>query len=135
MTKEAKISTIEQVSGDGQKWNGIYYHNLTMDNGDRINIGKKGLFQVGEQFHYELLETGKRFNKASRVNPEWKEQKEASETGQNNTNGKNKSFALSYAKDFIIPFAQAGLFTEPEKAAQVTIKVAELFNSWLDGAN
>ena len=49
---------------------------------------------------------------------------------------KNKSFALSYAKDLIVPFVQSGKLKEidtdtPKKLATKTIEIAKIFNEWL----
>lgn len=44
------------------------YHHLEMDNGDKIDIGKKKEVQVGDELDYEITERGQQeYNKAKSV--------------------------------------------------------------------
>ena len=56
--KTDKIKQIHSV----KPWNSsngvIHYHNLEMENGDKINIGKKSQMQVGWEITYEITEYG-----------------------------------------------------------------------------
>jgi hypothetical protein len=67
--KTSKIKSVDEVKtwGDGQRK--TYYHNLTMENGDKINIGKKKEQQVGWELTYEITDTSQEWNKAKAVNP------------------------------------------------------------------
>ena len=51
---KSKIKVIQSV----KEWAGnngtVYYHNLEMENGDKINIGKKKQLSVGDELSYEL---------------------------------------------------------------------------------
>lgn len=46
------------------------YHDLVMDNGDKIQIGKKNLQKVGFELSYEIVDEGHEFNKAKSIKPE-----------------------------------------------------------------
>ncbi len=69
--KTSKIKIIQSIAGDGIKWNGIYYHNLEMENGDKINIGKSKKQEVGWELTYEETGDGQNeYNKAKAVQKE-----------------------------------------------------------------
>ena len=71
--KTSKIKTIAEC----KPWTGekgtVYYHNLAMENGDKINIGKKKELSVGEELHYEIIgDIGQHeYTKAKSVNPQF----------------------------------------------------------------
>ena len=52
--KTSKVKLIQ----DTKEWNGgngtVYYHNLELENGDKINIGKKKQLQIGDEITYEI---------------------------------------------------------------------------------
>jgi hypothetical protein len=54
--KKSKVKNIQSV----KEWAGgngtVYYHNLEMENGDKINIGKKKQLAVGDELDYEITE-------------------------------------------------------------------------------
>jgi len=69
--KTSKIKTVVNVSEPYGKFNTLY-HNLEMENGDKINIGKVKLQQVGWELIYEITEQGQQeFNKAKSVQKEY----------------------------------------------------------------
>ena len=72
--RTSKIQEIKEIVGDGEKWRGVYYHTLIMDNGDKINIGKKSKQEVGTEMHYEVEESGQEYKKAKAVNPDFQDQ-------------------------------------------------------------
>lgn len=53
-----KTSKIKTIHGEPKPFTNnygtTYYHNLEMENGDKINIGKKSQCQVGWELTYEL---------------------------------------------------------------------------------
>ena len=53
---KSKVSKIESC----KEWAGnngtVYYHNLEMENGDKINIGKKKKLSIGEELEYEIVD-------------------------------------------------------------------------------
>lgn len=49
-------------------WNDVIYHNLVMDNGDKINIGKKKTLVPGDELTYQQTGDGQQeYNKAKSV--------------------------------------------------------------------
>ena len=74
MTSTAKTSKIKKVvkcnEYDG-KFGKTFYHHLEMENGDKIDIGKKKEQQLGWELTYDIVEFGEQeFNKARAVAPE-----------------------------------------------------------------
>jgi hypothetical protein len=69
--KTSKIKTVVRVSEPYGKFNTLY-HNLEMENGDKINIGKAKTQLVGWELTYEIVEEGQQeFNKAKAVQKEY----------------------------------------------------------------
>lgn len=56
MNKTSKIKEVNEVKewGSGEKL--TYYHNITLENGDKINIGFKDKKAVGTELNYEIVE-------------------------------------------------------------------------------
>ncbi len=74
MTSTAKTSKIKKVVNineyDG-KFGKTFYHHLIMENGDKIDIGKKKEQLEGWELTYDIIEFGEQeFNKAKAVAPE-----------------------------------------------------------------
>lgn len=76
--KTSNVKEIVETSGDGVKWNGTYFQNLVMVNGDKMNIGAKKPYSVNDQISYEIIGDKKddgsyqhEFPKAKRVNQEY----------------------------------------------------------------
>jgi hypothetical protein len=62
------VNTNEWKSPTGKL---IIYHSLLMDNGDKINLGKMKMQEVGWELTYEIIEEGQQeFNKAKAVQKE-----------------------------------------------------------------
>ncbi len=69
--KTSKIKEVVNVSEPYGKFKTLY-HNLVMDNGDKINIGKVKEQIVGWELTYEIVEEGQQeFNKAKAVQKEY----------------------------------------------------------------
>lgn len=65
ISKVEKVTNIKPYNGQNGT---VYYHNLIMDNGDKINIGKKKELAIGEELKYEIVETGQQeYNKAKSI--------------------------------------------------------------------
>ena len=64
----SKVKTVKSVS---EPWgtNGILWHLLEMENGDKINIGKMKKQNVGDELTYVINGEGHEYNKAKSVNP------------------------------------------------------------------
>ena len=70
--KTSKIKTVVSIKPhQTQKYGTTFYHNLEMENGDKINIGKKKEQKIGWELTYEIEEQGQHeYNKARAVAPE-----------------------------------------------------------------
>ena len=72
--KSSKIAEVIEVKEWGEGERKTLYHNLIMENGEKINIGKKKEQQVGWELTYEITEEGQQeYNKAKPVMPEGKQ--------------------------------------------------------------
>ena len=65
--KKSKIARIESTKEHTNNFGTTIYHNLEMENGDKINIGKKALQKVGYELIYEVVDSGQEYNKAKSV--------------------------------------------------------------------
>lgn len=65
-----KTSKIKEVVSAKPHHSGNIYHNLVMENGDKINIGKRKAQQVGWELTYEITDTQQEYNKAKSVQPQ-----------------------------------------------------------------
>ena len=120
MTTSKVTKVVNSKPYNGQNGT-VYYHLLQMDNGDKINIGKKKELSVGDEITYEITETGQQeYNKAKSA------QKEFTGGFSGKSKGGNGSFALSYAKDLVI----GGVIDIKD-----ILTTAERFKTWLDGSN
>jgi len=61
---KSKIKRVESSKEFTNSYGTTIYHNLEMENGDKINIGKKKLQQVGWELSYEIVDSGQEYNKA-----------------------------------------------------------------------
>lgn len=56
---EIKTSKVKLIDGEPKEWGSggmhTYYHNLEMENGDCINIGKKQPLKIGDEVTYEII--------------------------------------------------------------------------------
>lgn len=61
---KSKVKVIQQV----KEWAGnngtVYYHNVEMENSDKINIGRKKQLEIGDELSYEIIDSGQEYNKA-----------------------------------------------------------------------
>lgn len=95
-----KTSKVKEVT-NVKEWAGsngtVYYHNLIMENGDKINIGKKKQLNVGDELTWELTEQdgSSEYPKAKTVNPEF-QKKQA-----DNTKGIEVGHAINNAVNLI----------------------------------
>mgnify|MGYP000194533268 CR=1 FL=1 len=80
----SKVKRVESIKEWGQGDRLTMYHNLEMENGDKINIGKKSKLEVGSELNYEIFDTSQEFNKAKNVNPEFQQGGQQQAPRQNN---------------------------------------------------
>lgn len=69
----SKVKTVHEIKEWGEGDRKTYYHNLEMENGDKINIGRKKKEVPGNELNYEFEgEVGQHdFTKAKIVYPEF----------------------------------------------------------------
>ena len=67
--KTSKIKTVVSIKPhQTEKYGTTFYHNLEMENGDKINIGKKKEQKIGWELTYEITEQGQHeYNRARAV--------------------------------------------------------------------
>ena len=68
--KTSKIKTVVEIKSHTNDYGETFYHNLEMENGDKINIGKKKEQLVGWELTYEVTGEGQEYNKAKSVQQE-----------------------------------------------------------------
>ena len=66
----AKIKEVVRTKDHTNNFGTTIYHSLLMDNGDKIQIGKKKLQQAGWELSYEITDNGQEFNTAKTIKPE-----------------------------------------------------------------
>src|SRR5690606_17765177 len=112
----------------------VYYHDITLSNGDSGSIGKKQehAIKIGDQITY-TIEPSANGNKIKQV---FANNGGGSYGGGNNagaaarsgnytrSSGSSRSFALSYAKDLVV----SGIVPLDK-----ILKTADRFNDWLEG--
>ena len=123
--KTSKIKTVVNSKEWSNNGKTIIYHNLEMENGDKINIGKVKLQQVGWELTYEVTEQGQQeFNKAKAV------QKEQNFTKSFNT----QSTKPDNVQDLIVKQSSlkaAVEFCNKECTVEDIIDNAEVFYTWV----
>jgi hypothetical protein len=92
---KSKIKKVVSKKPHTNNYGTTIYHNLEMENGDKINIGKKKEQQIGWELNYEIVETGQQeYNKAQTI-------KEDNFTS-NNPGGGTKTYQKSDVQDDIL---------------------------------
>ncbi len=128
--KTSKIKNVQDIVGDGVKWNGIYYHNLEMENGDKINIGKTKWQEIGWELNYEETGDGQHeYNKAKAVNPEFNAQPKGDEL-----KGVKIGHAITNAVQLAIHYPLKESLTidlgdDIKKHARMILKIGEELNN------
>ena len=132
----SKIKEVVKVSPPYGKFNTLY-HNLVMENGDKINIGKAKEQLVGWELTYEIVEEGQQeYNKAKAV------QKEQNFPKSFNTQSTKPDSVQEYdarrdsierqcciksASNFCSAYIKVGNSVN----ADDVIRIANIFNDWI----
>jgi len=76
--KTSKVKAITECKEYTNDYGTTYYHNIEMENGDKLNIGKKKKLSIGTELTYEFVgDLGQHeYTKAKTVNAEY-EQKQS----------------------------------------------------------
>lgn len=98
-----KTSKIQQVVNYKEYTTNNYgttiYHNLILENGDKINIGKKKIQQVGWELTYEIIGDKKPDGTFQQEYPKAKPaQKDEFSQSNNNSNNSNTVYSNGYQK-------------------------------------
>ena len=128
--KTSKIKTVVSIKPHKtEKYGTTFYHNLEMENGDKINIGKKKEQQVGWELTYEITEQGQQeYNKAKAVAPE-------SFNKSNNytpSNSSNDDRQLLIVKQSSI---KAAVEFDNQCTIEDMLKNAEIIKDWVMGTD
>ena len=125
--KTSKIKTVVSIKPHKNSYGETFYHNLEMENGDKINIGKKKEQQVGWELTYEITEQGQQeYNKAKAVAPE-------SFNKSNNytpSNSSNDDRQLLIVKQSSI---KAAVEFDNQCTIEDMLKNAEIIKDWVMG--
>ena len=128
--KTSKIKTVVSIKPhQTEKYGTTFYHNLEMENGDKINIGKKKEQKVGWELSYEITEQGQHeYNKARAVAPE-------SFNKSNNytpSNSSNDDRQLLIVKQSSI---KAAIEFDNQCTIEDMLKNAEIIKDWVMGTD
>ena len=127
--KTSKIKTVVSIKPHKNSYGETFYHNLEMENGDKINIGKKKEQQVGWELTYEITEQGQQeYNKAKAVAPE-------SFNKSNNytpSNSSNDDRQLLIVKQSSI---KAAVEFDNQCSIEDLLKNAEIIKDWVMGTD
>jgi len=128
--KTSKIKTVVSIKPhQTQKYGTTFYHNLEMENGDKINIGKKKEQKIGWELTYEIEEQGQHeYNKARAVAPE-------SFNKSNNytpSNSSNDDRQLLIVKQSSI---KAAVEFDNQCTIEDMLKNAEIIKDWVMGTD
>lgn len=128
--KTSKIKTVVSIKPhQTQKYGTTFYHNLEMENGDKINIGKKKEQKIGWELTYEITEQGQHeYNKARAVAPE-------SFNKSNNytpSNSSNDDRQLLIVKQSSI---KAAVEFDNQCTIEDMLKNAEIIKDWVMGTD
>jgi len=114
---KSKIKRVESSKEFTNSYGTTIYHNLEMDNGDKINIGKKKLQQVGWELSYEIVDSGQEYNKAKTL-------KEDNFTPSAGAKGNNadyvKGIEVGHAINNAVNLMCAGVELEIPESAKTT---------------
>jgi len=116
--EKQKVKIIQSVKEWGGQNGTVYYHNLEMENGDKINIGKKKQLSIGDELEYEIVDQDgtSEYHKAKTPKPE-----------NNSGGGKNddyvKGIEVGHAINNAVNLACAGV--ELDTVAHLGCKTAE----------
>lgn len=135
-TSTIKNIASAKVWGEGQKQ--TTYYDLEMDNGDKINIGKKITLLNGNELSYEILEVGQQeYCKAKAWNPDYDNSSQSPKPHNKpytkpSEPSKNASFALSYAKDLVCAHGSITGVEVEDPVLATTIYYADEMLNWLN---
>tara|TARA_R110001583_G_scaffold40461_1_gene129224 strand:- start:15874 stop:16305 length:432 start_codon:yes stop_codon:yes gene_type:complete len=127
--KTSKIKEVVNVSEPYGKFKTLY-HNLVMDNGDKINIGKVKEQIVGWELTYEIVEEGQQeFNKAKSVQKDYPSNFNTQSKQTTSTPTKNVDVQDLIVKQSSLKAAVE--FCNKDCTVEHLLDNAELFYNWV----
>jgi len=90
--KTSKILSVDSVKEYSSNNRKIYYHNLQMENGDKINIGKNKIQQVGWELTYEIIGDKKEDGTYQEIYPKAKYAQKEQFNKQNNYSQRSSGY-------------------------------------------
>ena len=124
-TATAKIKEVVRTKDHTNSYGTTIYHDLVMDNGDKIQIGKKKLQQVGWELSYQIVEEGHEYNKANSIKPE--DVGGSSGSSSSSSSAKSESVQNMIVAQSCISSACALLQGSSKNNSEEVLKVAEEF--------
>ena len=122
-----KTSVIKLIVGC-KEWDGgngtVYYQSLQMENGDKINIGKKKKLEIGDELTYEIIDTQQEYNKARSVSPNF------SQGGGQSNRSKNYDTQLLIVRQSSLKSA-VDCCKNDSCSPKDIIEIAEIFTDWV----
>ena len=109
--KTSKIKTVVSIKPHKNSYGETFYHNLEMENGDKINIGKKKEQKIGWELTYES------FNKSNNYTP---------------SNSSNDDRQLLIVKQSSI---KAAVEFDNQCTIEDMLKNAEIIKDWVMGTD
>lgn len=131
-TATAKIKEVVRTKDHTNSFGTTTYHDLIMDNGDKISIGKKALQKVGWELSYQVVdEQSGEFHKSKSIKPE----EVVGFVAQTNTNSSSHSGSLNVQNMIVaqnsvtnaVNYCKDSMSKSPENV----LEVAELFYKWV----
>jgi hypothetical protein len=124
METTSKIKTVVSTKPYVNDYGTTIYHNLLMENGDKISIGKKNEQKVGWELTYEIVDTGQEYNKAKAI-----KKSEVIETNQptNKNEGVQRMIVAQNSITNAVNFHQG---SGPNDEADI-LNTAEKFFNWV----
>lgn len=127
--KTSKIKTVVSIKPHKNSYGETFYHNLEMENGDKINIGKKKEQQVGWELTYEITEQGQQeYNKAKAVAPE-SFNKSNNYTASNSSNDDRQLLIVKQSS------IKAAVEFDNQCTIEDMLKNAEIIKDWVMGTD
>jgi len=128
--KTSKIKTVVSIKPhQTEKYGTTFYHNLEMENGDKINIGKKKEQKIGWELTYEITEQGQQeYNKARAVAPD-NFNKSNNYTPSNSSNDDRQLLIVKQSS------IKAAVEFDNQCTIEDMLKNAEIIKDWVMGTD
>ena len=131
--KTSKIKNVVNSKEWSNNGKTIIYHNLEMENGDKINIGKVKLQQVGWELTYEIIEQGQQeFNKSKAVQKEQPNFSSGSKGGFQKSPDVQKSIIRQSSLKASVELCSAFVKVGNSVNTADVLRIADSFVAWVN---